>query len=207
MQDGDKKSPESDQASQSAVVTTAAADATPQEPAPQWQFDPDTAQTDTSQGADNEAVAAVSWTASEFIAHDKAPSWYAGLALCGVLLAATVFLLTRDWISTVVIVIITVVFGVFASRQPRVLNYALDQVGVHIANKFYPYADFKSFSLMDEGGINAIWLMPLKRFMPSITIFYAPPDEDNIMNVLSRYLPFEQRDHDMVERLMRKVRF
>jgi hypothetical protein len=104
-------------------------------------------------------------------------------------------------------VIVTVLFGVFAARKPRTLNYALDDAGIHIGQKFYSYGDFKSFSVLDEGGLNAIWLMPLKRFMPSLTIYYAPNDEDKIMRVLSSFLPFEDRDHDMVDRLMRKVRF
>jgi len=177
-------------------------------PAAPWQFKPENEPTHQEKAASEPtSVGAVSWTASEFIAHDKAPSWYAGLAAAAFLLAVAIYFLAHDWISIVVIIIITAIFGVFAGRKPRVLNYELDQSGLHIADKFYPYADFKSFSVMEEGGINGIWLMPLKRFMPSITIYYAPPDEDGIMQVLGNYLPLEEREHDMVDRLMRKVRF
>lgn len=200
MNDGDKNEPVPGATTDHAAKTPPEAPA--QEPA-SWQFEPDQGQSP----APSAAEAAVSWTASEFVAHTKAASWYGALALSGALLAALIYLLTRDWISTVVIIIITVIFGVFAARKPRVLNYSLDQVGVHIAQKFYAYGDFKSFSVLDEGGLNSILLTPLKRFMPSITVYYAPTDEDRIIDVLSRYLPFEDRDHDMVDRFMRRVKF
>ncbi len=173
----------------------------------QWQFNPADQAPIASQVPQAVSPAAVNWTASEFIAHDKTTGWYTTLAVGGLVLAVLIFLLTRDWISTAVIVIITVVFGVFAARQPRVLNYALDSSGLHIAEKFYSYTDFKSFSVLEEGGIRAIWLMPLKRFMPSITVYYAPNDEDKILDVLASYLPFEERDQDLVDKLIRKVRF
>jgi hypothetical protein len=43
--------------------------------------------------------------------------------------------------------------------------------------------------------------------MPLLTIYYDPADEDKIVNALSDMLPHEDRQHDMVERLMRRLRF
>ncbi len=151
--------------------------------------------------------AQVSWTASEFIAHDKTASWYGLLVLGGIIIAALIYLLTHVWSSAIMVLVIMIVFGVVAARKPRVLTYGLDNSGIHIGNKLYPYGDFKSFAVMDEGGISGIWLMPLKRFMAPITVYYPPSDEDKILDVLVSYLPLEQRDHDMVDKFMRKVRF
>ncbi len=49
--------------------------------------------------------------------------------------------------------------------------------------------------------------MPLKRFMPPITLYYPPDQEDAVINALAAYLPHEDRTHDPVDRLMRKIRF
>lgn len=188
----------------------------PRQQGPKPDRQPDSASTPWQFKADDNAAerprptsqpSSVSWTASEFIAHDKASGWYGLLALGGALGAAIIYLLTRDIITTGMIIIVTVLFGVFAARKPRVLDYGLDGSGIHIGQKFYPYGDFKSFSVIDEGSISGIWLMPLRRFMPNLTIYYAPDDEDKILNVLSQYLPFEDRQHDMVDRFLRKVRF
>ncbi len=174
----------------------------------QWQFKPETDASAQASAIDVPSIAPVSWTASEFIAHDKAAGWYGRLAIGGIALATLIYIFTRgDWIATAMMLVVTLIFGVFAARKPRTLTYGLDQNGLQIAQKFYPYTDFKSFSLLDEGGVNGIWLMPLKRFMPSITIYYAPPDEEKILGVLSNYLPLEDKEHDVVDKFMRRVRF
>ena len=197
MQDGDKQNTERPE-----PLTEAKSDDS-QSPSTPWQFNSEADHATPVQPHHD----TITWTASEFIAHEKTSSWYVLLGLGAIIFAAVVYLFTKDILSIIVIFIFAAVFGYFAARKPRVLTYSLDGGGLHIGDKFYPYADFRSFAVMDEGGINAIWLMPLKRFMPSLTIYYAPNDEDKIMDTLASYLPFEERDHDMVERLMRRVRF
>jgi hypothetical protein len=98
-------------------------------------------------------------------------------------------------------------FGALAARKPRELTYSLDDHGLQVGDKFYPYMDFRSFSVMEEGAIHSITLMPLRRLMPLLTIYYDPADEDKIVNALADMLPHEDRQHDMVERLMRRLRF
>lgn len=149
----------------------------------------------------------IRWEASEFVAHDKTAGWYMVLAGATLLFMGVVYLITHDEISTLMIAVIAVFFGILASRKPRVLEYALDEKGLTIANKFYPYADFKSFSVINEGGLNSIIFMPMKRFMPLINIYYPPEHEREVVNALALNLPRENRSHDLVERAMSKIRF
>lgn len=149
----------------------------------------------------------VSWTASEFISHQKNSGWYLLLGIAGVIGAIIVFLLTHDVVSAVVIVVVVILLGVFAARKPRTLQYQLTSQGLQIGEKFYQYNLFKSFSVIDEGAINSVMLMPLKRLMPPITMYYDPQDEQKIADVLTAYLPYEERSKDMVDRFMNKIRF
>lgn len=150
---------------------------------------------------------AVSWTASEFIAHQKNAGWYMLLVAAAVVLAAVIYLLTRDPVSTGMVGVVLVVLLLLASRQPRTLSYQLDGFGIHIGDRSYPYDNFKSFSVVDEGAINSITLLPLKRFMPPISMYYDPKDEDKISAVLSDYLPFVEGQKDIVDQFMRRIRF
>lgn len=152
-------------------------------------------------------VGEVHWTASEYVAHDRGASWYTGLGLGAVSLAGLVFLLTHDYISAGMIIIVLVIFGAFATRQPRVLDYLIDERGITIGTKNYPYDIFKSFSVAKEGAIHSLVLMPLKRFMPVISVYYADEDEDKILQKISDYLPFEQYRPDVVDKMMHKIRF
>jgi len=149
----------------------------------------------------------VAWTASEFIAHHKSPTWYFGLALCGIVLAALAYLLTRDKITAGIIIFCFLIFGIAAGRQPRVIAYRLDDSGLSVGERHYPYETFKAFALVDEGNFTSLVFLPLKRFGTTLTVYFDPQDEDHILDVLSEYLPLEQGKLDLFESLMHRVRF
>ena len=174
-----------------------------------WKFTPEEANGPTQSVPEGPEASgdSVTWSASEFIAHEKDLGWFALLGGGTALLMALIFLITRDMISTVIVLVVAIAFGAFATRQPRVLPYKVDGTGVHIGEKSYPYEMFKSFALIQEDGIRSILLLPLKRFMPPISIYMDPEDEAMIAGTLANYLPHEDRQQDPVDRLMRRLRF
>ena len=183
-------------------------DAVPQGEPAGWKFSSE----DAGEASDDSTPSSsshepVTWTASEYVAHEKGAMWYLSLAAIfasGTLLA---FLFTRDYVTTAVVPVVGIIFGIAAARPPRVLNYEIDDQGLHIEAKSYPYNVFKSFSIVEEGAFHSIVLMPLKRFMPALTIYYAPEDEHKIADVLGSFLPVEVSKLDLIDRLMRKIRF
>jgi hypothetical protein len=150
---------------------------------------------------------AISWTASEYIDHDKSFDWYLGLAVAAVLSAAALYIFFRDIITSVTPLVAALALGIYARRQPRQLHYQVDSEGIAISNKFLPYESFRSFAIMDEGPFVSIAFLPLKRFGLLTTVYLDPKDEDRIIDVISQHLPLEPRDHDPVERLMKRIRF
>jgi len=175
---------------------------------PGWQYSPE--QETHGPSADLPAakpVGEVSWTASEFIAHHKNTGWYLRLAGAGFLAVIVVFVITRDFISAFLVALAIIFLGSLAGRKPRSLQYQVDGAGIHIGQRSYPYHDFKSFSVIDEGGISSIDLMPLKRFMPSLSVYYEPQDEERIIAVLTTQLPFEEGKKDAFDRFMHRIRF
>lgn len=149
----------------------------------------------------------VTWTASEFVAHDKSVNWYISLVLIATVLIGGIYFITRDVISVVALTFGVVLFGLYASREPRQLQYSLDATGIGVGEKHYSYDQFRSFSILPEGAFSSIILMPLKRFMPALTIYYAPEDEERVLAVLSNQLPFDQHKLDLTDRFMRRIRF
>jgi len=170
-----------------------------------WKYaDEGTATTDTASAS---PITPVQWTASEFIEHSKNLTWYLLLAVGTVVFAAGLYLLTKDKVAAGVVVIVALTFGILANHKPRELAYAVDETGVHIGEKTYPYASFKSFAIVQENAIESIWLMPLKRFMPILTIYFDPNDEEKITDVLGAFLPLENHELDPVDKLLHKIRF
>ncbi|HEX5456173.1 MAG TPA: hypothetical protein VFW77_02290 [Candidatus Saccharimonadales bacterium] len=170
----------------------------------------DTAQDDfTYQPEENtiEQKPAVSWTASEFVDHQRGAGWYlvffAGLILIGVLM----FKFTKDYISGVAIIIAGVILAGFARRRPRQLPYEVGVQGISIGGKLYPYEGFKSFGLGQEAGAKVINLVPLQRFMPDLSVFFPPEQEADIIGVLADHLPHNDHPEKAVDKLAKKLRF
>jgi hypothetical protein len=171
-----------------------------------WQYTPEESNPTASANSKGKP-SEVSWTASEFIAHHKSTGWYLRLGAAGILAAAIVYIFTRDLISSGMILIAMVALGAFAGRKPRALQYRIDNFGIQVGEKTYPYHDFKSFSVIDEGAMSSVSLLPMKRFLPPLSIYYDPQDETKIVTMLSAELPFEEGQKDAIDRLMHRIRF
>ncbi len=149
----------------------------------------------------------VEWTASEYIAHQKNTGWYVKVALAAVVVAAIVYLITHDPISTGVVLFAGLVFMVVGARKPRLLAFRLDQGGLTIGQKYYPYSQFKSFAVVQEGPLATIVFTPLKRFVPTVDIYIPLDNGDAILEVLSNNLPLETRKPGLVETAAHRIRF
>lgn len=186
----------------------------PENSAEGWQFKPDdpaaAAAMNGPQQAQMQTPAgdeSVNWSASEFLAHDKGAGWYLTLVGIAALLAAVVYLLTKDVISTSVVIAAAALFGIYAGRRPKTLAYQLDGSGLSISDKFYSYGQFRSFAVMHDGGTESITFMPLRRFMPSLTIYFSPDNEQKIVELLSARLPMENGWRDPIDQFLHRIRF
>jgi uncharacterized membrane protein len=176
-----------------------------------WKFTNDqTANTTSSQQSPaptTNSIKNVEWTASEYVEHEKGNMWFVQFGLASIVIITIVYLVTGDYISIIVLAVLAIGIGYFAGRKPETLNYKLDPQGIHIGPKLYPVSMFKSFAIVEEGAISSIALLPLKRFMPAITVYFAPDDEKKIVDALGAMLPQEERQQDKVDKLMHKIRF
>src|SRR5438067_766422 len=85
----------------------------------------------------------VIWTASEYIDHQRGASWYLLLVMGTAVLAALVYLLTKDYFATGIIIVVGLILGSVAHWKPRQVNYELSSSGFQADEKFYPFSLFK----------------------------------------------------------------
>ena len=185
-----------------------------QPPDTPWQYKSDSSDSDSAFASDNSTPGArpkavtgesISWQATEFIEHAHTSSWYSGLIGLTVLLAAVIYLVTKDFFTVVTILIIGIIVGIFAKQKPKQAKYGISNSGFSVNGKTYNYRDFKSFSVFHEGSLNSVGLFPLKRFMPPVSAYFEPKDEPEIVKALGDYLPYEDRKLDAVDRLSRRL--
>jgi hypothetical protein len=147
------------------------------------------------------------WNASEFIDHQKSTGWFMPLIVGSIVLSGAIYFFTRDILATLVVMLGCISFGTFARQKPRTLTYTLLPTSIKIGSKTYSYDDFKTFSIIEEGALFSIFLQPIKRFMPPLTIYFDPDDGERIFDTLAAHLPHVEREQDPIERLMRRIRF
>ena len=162
---------------------------------------------DSSVSTVDEPFEDIKWSASEFVAHDKNIAWYTILILVTLLLAVIVYLLTRDKISTAIVILAGIIFGIYAARKPRLLNYKLDNSGLTIQSKSFNYDSLKSFVVVENSAIPNVILTPLKRFMPSLSMYLDPSSGEAVIKVLSERLPQDLHQQDFIERFLLRIRF
>ena len=151
--------------------------------------------------------APLSWQASEFVHHEKDGMWF--LALLGVtvaLLLVDVFLV-QSWTFGALIIVMAIAVMVIAKRPPRIIAYTLTAQGIQIDEKQFHFQDFRAFGVVQENAFYSIRLVPNKRFMPMVSVFFPPEDGEAIVDAFGHALPMENIERDTIDKLVEKIRF
>lgn len=155
----------------------------------------------------DEPAPLVEWKASEFIDHQKNASWFLPLIGGAIVICVGIYFITRDILATLVLLFGGVAFGLYARQKPRTLTYGLGDSSITVDKRTYSYDEFRTFSIIQEGALYSIYLQPIKRFMPPLSIYFPPEEGEKIFDTLASHLPHQERTQDPIERLMRKIRF
>jgi len=148
----------------------------------------------------------MTWQASEYVHHAKSATWYAGL-VGGLVVLVAIAVWAHQWMAIAVFLAMFAAVVVYARKQPRTLSYTIDNNGITIENKTYPFNQFRSFGVLEDVAWHAIDLEPTQRFMPRLTILFEADNLDQIVDRLETQLPRLDRKPDVIERATRYLRF
>ena len=155
----------------------------------------------------NAEAGVVEWQAQEYITTDKNPIWYAGLGVFVVVaIALDVFVLKTYFTVSLLAIVIAVVLIVMHIRPARMINYRLDGEGLRVDDVLYPIAEYKSFGVLHDGKENTIHLIPVKRFKPSLQVYFPVEVGESIVDSLGARLPMEELHLDFVDRIVHLFR-
>lgn len=149
----------------------------------------------------------VTWQASEYIHHEKDGVWFIGLIVVSVVLVALSIFLIKSWTFTALIVVMAASVVIYARRPPRTLTYSLSYQGLAVNEKTYSLNDFRAFGIVQDGPLFSIVLIPVKRFMPSVNVYFPQEQGEKIVDVLGESVPMEHIELDAIDKLVKKLRF
>ncbi len=149
----------------------------------------------------------LSWQASEYVHHEKDKLWFLILFGLTAALLAVALLVIQSITFAVLIVVMAITMAVFAVRPPRINTYSITSSGIQINDKHFLYHDFRYFDVVQDGPLYTAVLIPNKRFMPAVTVYFPSENGEEIVDAIGAHLPMEQVELDLLDQVVRRLRF
>lgn len=160
----------------------------------------------TTESAVHPALQPVRWQATEYIHRDKTPVWFVIFAVvCLVLVTLAIFVI-KSITFAILIPVMAAALLVYSHRPPRILDYTLSRQGLHVNDHLYPFGEFKSFGVIHGDDEYSVFLVPIKRFRPGVTVYFPEEAGEAIVDMLAARLPMRELHLDAVDRIIRKLR-
>lgn len=151
-------------------------------------------------------LAPVRWQGTEYIHREKSPVWFVIFAIiCVVLILIAIFVIQSITFAILIPVMATALL-VYAKRPPRLIDYTLSRQGLHVNDHLYPFSEFKSFGVIHGDDEYSVFLVPVKRFRPGVTVYFPEEAGEAIVDMLAARLPMREVHLDAVDQIIRKLR-
>lgn len=149
----------------------------------------------------------LSWSAPSSYGGKRGVSWYSVMLIATVVVCGGFYLIFKDIITALVILLCVVLVVVYGLKKPRKINYQLEEGKIRINNKDYLLSGYRSFYVNRRPNGSSASLTPLKRLMPAITINFGPEIEASVLSSLGNYLPMEERENDLFDKFLDFIGF
>jgi len=150
--------------------------------------------------------AEIRWQAPEFITYEKGTDWYWAVGVIAITLAVAAILFGNILFS-LVIIIGTAALSMQASRDPEIREFAVGDRGVQIDDTLYPYSSIISFWVENNPHEQKLLLQSEKMWMPYIVMPIAEVDPEEVRNFLINYLPEEEHQEPLSQKIMEYLGF
>ena len=78
--------------------------------------------------------------------------------------------------------------------------------GLYVGDRLYDLSEFKSFGVIHDGAEFSIMLIPVKRFLPGVTVYFPEVLGEQIVDFLGARLPMQELHLDIIDKVVRKLR-
>lgn len=157
--------------------------------------------------AQDSQPATVMWQASEYITREKNTLWFVALLIIALALVALALFLVKDVTFAILVVVMAVAVFLFARRPARDMSYQLSHAGLTVNGKFFGFHDYRAFGVVQEGAVYSITMLPIKRFAPSVNVYFPPEYGEQIVDIFGSVLPMENVKQSFVDQLSEKLHF
>ncbi len=142
----------------------------------------------------------ITWRIEEPDLTPKTTEWFWAFGILA--LSFIVFsILLKNYL--LIIILALAIFIIYSSKnkKPELINFRLDNDGLYIEDKFYPYDSFESFWIFPAQKESA--LRHKRDLMPLLIAPFYNNDAPEIRRILNKYLPESEEQESLID-LLRK---
>lgn len=154
---------------------------------------------------ETEKTPLLSWTFPEFIRHDRSRGWYIGFfaffAVC-----VTIALIIANYSFVGVLVMIALVLIIRLRRAPQHIPFTIHETGVTVADRTYPWSDFKQFWILYKPPhVKQLYLQFKSGVRPELNIGLEDQNPLKVREVVRDFLveDIEREEEPLSEQLTR----
>lgn len=143
----------------------------------------------------------IEWTALEYEEKERGNDWFWALGVIIVASSIASFIY-NNYFFGLLLIIGGILLGFFAVKKPDLVFYELNENGLKIKNRLYPYENIKSFWVKKEGEKPTLFIKSERLFMPIISM----PIQSNLAEEIKKImLSNNVIEEEMKEHLSEKI--
>ncbi len=152
------------------------------------------------------------WTALEYEEKDRDPDWFWALGII-VVTSSLASIIYKNYFFAVLIILSGALLGFFAKKKPDVVSYEINDKGLRIRSRLYPFENIKSFWIQishpeDPRAKDFLFIKSERAFMPIIAIPIDISLADEIKSImLDKNIPEEEMREHVSEKIMESLGF
>ena len=146
------------------------------------------------------------WSAPEYEEKERTRDWFWALGVI-IVTASLASIIFGNYFFAVLIVLGGVLLGFFAIRKPEMVTYEINDKGLKVRTRIYPYENIKSFWVMVEKK-PTLFIKSERVFMPIISMPIDGATADDIRAImLAQNIPEEEMREHVSEKIMEVLGF
>lgn len=142
----------------------------------------------------------IEWSALEYEEKERGNDWFWALGIIVVASSITSFIYSNYFFG-LLLIIGGILLGVFAVKKPDLVFYELNEKGLKIKNRLYPYKNIKSFWIKKDSK-PILFIKSERLFMPIISI---PIKQEIAESVRGFMLAENVKEEEMKEHVSEKI--
>lgn len=153
-------------------------------------------------------IAPLHFQTYEYEPKERSTDWFWAVGIIAAAIAVTAIIF-NNVLFGIVVILASFVLSLYAARPPEVIDVVIDDVGVRIHDKLYPYRTLESYWIEEHQRIPKLFIKSQKLLMPYIIVALNIDEAEahEIDEHLSRHLPEVFHGESIFEKILERLGF